>query len=145
MSKPIFVINGPNLNLLGKRRPEVYGSDTLVDVEANCTTLAQELGLTCAFHQSNHEGTLVDLIQRAREDACAIVINPGAYSHTSVAIHDALETFDGPIVEVHISNIHVREKFRHHSYVSRVASSILVGCGVQGYELAIRRVAALLG
>lgn len=128
----IFILNGPNLNLLGKREPEIYGHDTLADVETMCVKAAPE-GVSIDFRQSNHEGELVDWIQEAREAAAAIVINPAAYTHTSVAILDALSAFDGPVVEVHISDVHKREKFRHHSYVSLRADEVIVGRGVQGY------------
>jgi len=144
MTRTIFTLNGPNLNLLGKRQPEIYGSDTLADVAAACTALGAGLGLACDFRQSNHEGELVDWIHEAREKAAGIVINPAAYSHTSVAILDALNTFEGPVIEVHISNIHKREAFRHHSYVSLRADGVIAGCGVEGYELALRRMATLL-
>ena len=141
----VLILNGPNLNLLGQRQPEVYGHETLADVEAACATLAATLGLTLGCRQSNHEGALVDLIQTARTTAQGIVINPGAYSHTSVAILDALNTFDGPVLEVHISNIHRREAFRHHSYVSGRAEGVIAGFGTEGYLLALRRMATLLG
>jgi len=141
----VLILNGPNLNLLGQRQPEVYGHETLADVEAACATLAATLGLTLGCRQSNHEGALVDLIQTARTTAQGIVINPGAYSHTSVAILDALNTFDGPVLEVHISNIHKREAFRHHSYVSGRAEGVIAGFGTEGYLLALRRMATLLG
>ncbi len=144
MSKLIYILNGPNLNLLGKRQPEIYGSDTLKDVETACTAVAQSNGLTISLFQSNAEHTLIDLIHEARDKAAAIVINPAAYSHTSIAILDALNTFDGPVIEVHISNIHKREAFRHHSYVSHRADGVIAGCGTQGYELAITRIAQLL-
>lgn len=144
MAKTIHILNGPNLNLLGKRQPEIYGADTLADVEANCAALAGELGLETALFQSNHEGEIVDQIHRAREQAAGIVINAGAYTHTSVAILDALNTFEGPVIEVHISNIHAREAFRHHSYISARADGVIVGCGVEGYTLALRRLATLL-
>jgi 3-dehydroquinate dehydratase II len=144
VSRIVVVLNGPNLNLLGKREPHIYGSETLADVEANCRRLGGELGLAIEFHQSNREYELIDWIHTARGRAGAIVINPAAFTHTSVAILDALNAFEGPILEVHISNVHKREEFRHHSYVSGVASGIIVGCGVQGYELALRRVATLL-
>ena len=131
----ILVLNGPNLNLLGRRQPEIYGADTLADVEAR----ARALGLAeLTFRQSNHEGQLVDWIQEAREGQDGIVINPGAYSHTSVAILDALNAFDGRVVEVHISNIHRREAFRHHSFVSARADAVIAGLGVEGYMAAIR-------
>nr|WP_202501164.1 type II 3-dehydroquinate dehydratase [Streptomyces sp. SID5785] len=139
-----MVLNGPNLNLLGKRQPEIYGRDTLADVEALCVKAAAGRGATIDFRQSNHEGELVDWIHEARENHVGIVINPAAYSHTSVAILDALNTCDGmPVVEVHISNIHQREEFRHHSYVSLRADGVIAGCGVQGYAFGVERVAAL--
>lgn len=144
MSKHIYVLNGPNLNLLGTRQPEIYGADTLPDVEQNCAETAKDLGLTIAFHQSNAEHVLIDLIQSARSDAAGIIINPAAFSHTSVAILDALNMFEGPVIEVHISNIHKREAFRHHSYVSHRADGVIAGCGVQGYELALQRIAILI-
>lgn len=144
MARKVLILNGPNLNLLGQRQPEIYGAETLADVEAAAAALAAELGLAPAFRQSNHEGQLVDWIQEARGDAAAIVINPGAYSHTSVAILDALNAFEGTVIEVHISNIHKREAFRHHSYVSARADGVIAGCGTQGYLLALRRIAALL-
>lgn len=141
----VFVLNGPNLNLLGKRQPEIYGHETLADVERDCRALGADLGLDIAFHQSNHEGAIVDLVHQAREEAVGIVINPAAYTHTSVAILDALKTFEGPVIEVHISNVHQRERFRHHSYVSLRADGVIAGCGTQGYLLALRRVASLVG
>ncbi|MER5944448.1 type II 3-dehydroquinate dehydratase [Streptomyces sp. NPDC001904] len=143
-SAPIMVLNGPNLNLLGKRQPEIYGLDTLADIEALCVKAAAAQGATVDFRQSNHEGELVDWIHEARENHVGIVINPAAYSHTSVAILDALNTCDGmPVIEVHISNIHQREEFRHHSYVSHRADGVIAGCGVQGYVFGVERVAAL--
>ena len=144
MPKPIYILNGPNLNLLGQRQPEIYGKETLDDVAAACANLAEELGLTIRFLQSNHEGQLVDWIQEARGQGAGIVINPGAYSHTSIAILDALNAFDAPVIEVHVSNIHKREAFRHHSYVSLRADGVIAGCGTQGYGLALRRLAQLL-
>ena len=144
MSRIVFVLNGPNLNLLGKRQPEIYGHETLTDVEAACRAAGKELGLTIEFRQSNREYELIEWIHEARERAAAIVINPAAYTHTSVAILDALSAFEGPIIEVHISNIHKREPFRHRSFVSGVASGVLAGFGVQGYGLALQRVARLL-
>ncbi|MDO8985733.1 type II 3-dehydroquinate dehydratase [Cypionkella sp.] len=142
--KPIFVLNGPNLNLLGLRQPEIYGQETLADVVAGLSGLAVELGLTVECMQSNHEGQLVDWIQSARGVAAGIIINPGAYSHTSVAILDALNVFEGVVLEVHISNIHKREAFRHHSYVSGRAEGVIAGFGTEGYLLALRRMASLL-
>ena len=144
MSRLIFILNGPNLNLLGKREPHIYGSETLADVERDCRALADELRLEVRFHQSNREYEIIDWIHEAREIAGGIVINPGAFTHTSVAILDALNAFEPPIIEVHISNVHKREAFRHHSYVSTVASGVIVGCGTQGYQLALRRLARLL-
>lgn len=144
MPKPIFILNGPNLNLLGLRQPEIYGTQTLDGVAESCAALAEDLGLSVRFHQSNHEGQLVDWVQEARTAASGIIINPAAYSHTSVAILDALNTFDGPVIEVHISNIHKREAFRHHSFVSARADGVIAGCGVEGYLLALRRMANLL-
>lgn len=144
MAKQILILNGPNLNLLGTRQPEVYGSTTLADVERDCAALAEALGLDVRFAQSNHEGELVDLIQEARQSANGIIINPAAYSHTSVAILDALNMFDGPVLEVHISNIHKREEFRHHSFVSARADGVIAGCGVAGYQLALRHMANLI-
>ncbi|UFS66150.1 type II 3-dehydroquinate dehydratase [Paracoccus denitrificans] len=141
----VYVLNGPNLNLLGQRQPEIYGSTTLADVERDCKALGAELGLEIAFHQSNHEGAIIDLIHEARLKAQAIVINPAAFTHTSVAILDALNTFDGPVIEVHISNVHKRESFRHHSYVSLRAEGVIAGFGIHGYLLALRHAAKLVG
>lgn len=144
MPKLVTLLNGPNLNLLGLRQPEIYGRETLDDVAARVADLAEELGLRARALQSNHEGQLVDWIHEARGTSAAIIINPGAYSHTSVAILDALNAYDGPVVEVHISNIHKREPFRHHSYVSSRADGVIAGCGTEGYLLALRRIASLL-
>jgi 3-dehydroquinate dehydratase-2 len=143
MPNLVYVLNGPNLNLLGKRQPEIYGRETLADVERDCTALAGELGLEVRFLQSNWEGQIVDWVHEAREAAVGIVINPGAFTHTSVAILDALNAFEGTVIEVHISNVHKRERFRHHSYVSLRADGIIVGCGTQGYRLALRRIGEL--
>ncbi|MBJ3777271.1 type II 3-dehydroquinate dehydratase [Acuticoccus mangrovi] len=140
----VFIINGPNLNLLGKRQPEIYGRETLADVEAACHARATELGMTVRCHQSNAEHEIIELIHEGREAAAGIIINPGAFSHTSVAILDALNTFDAPVIEVHISNIHKREAFRHHSYVSTRADAVIAGCGTEGYLLALQRMATLL-
>ena len=142
MSRLISILNGPNLNLLGKRQPEIYGHDTLADVEQRCRGLLPD-GFNLILRQSNHEGQIVDWIHEAREDACGIVINPAAFTHTSVAILDALHTFEGPVVEVHISNVHKRESFRHHSYVSLRADGVIAGLGVEGYEAAVRRIVSL--
>ena len=144
MSKTVFLIHGPNLNLLGKREPHIYGHDTLDDVAARCTALTGAAGLALKTMQSNHEGQIIDWIHQAREEAAAIVINPGAFTHTSVAIFDALQAFEGLVFEVHISNVHKREAFRHHSYVSARADGVLAGFGVEGYELAMRRVISVL-
>ena len=144
MTGTIYVLNGPNLNLLGKRQPEIYGKETLADVEAVAVSQAKTHGLDVRFLQSNAEFQIIDWIHQAREDGAAIVINPGAFTHTSIAILDALNTFEGPVMEVHISNVHKREEFRHHSYVSLRADGIIVGCGTQGYLLAIDRVARLV-
>ncbi|WP_413207092.1 type II 3-dehydroquinate dehydratase [Rhodospirillum sp. A1_3_36] len=144
MTKCVYILNGPNLNLLGKRQPEIYGSETLADVEADCQVLAGELGVDIVFHQSNAEHQIIDWIHEAREKAQGIVINPAAFTHTSVAILDALNTFEGPVIEVHISNVHKREAFRHHSYVSLRADGVIAGCGPLGYQLGLRTVAARL-
>jgi 3-dehydroquinate dehydratase-2 len=143
--KTVFLINGPNLNLLGKREPELYGRETLADVEAAAAKTAAELGLKLVCRQTNREYEIVDWVQEARDKAAAIVINPGAYSHTSIAILDALNAFGGPVIEVHVSNIHKREEFRRHSFVSLRADAVIAGCGAQGYVLALQRVARLLG
>ena len=127
MTRTVYVLNGPNLNLLGLRQPDIYGRETLADVEAACRAAASGFGFEIRFHQSNREYELIDWIHEAREQACGIVINPAAFTHTSVAILDALKTFEGPILEVHISNVHQRESFRHHSYVSLVASGVIAG------------------
>ena len=144
MSRLIFVLNGPNLNLLGKRQPEIYGHDTLADVEASCRRVASDHNLDLRFHQSNREYEIIDWIHEAREIALGIVINPAAFTHTSIAILDALNAFDHPVLEVHISNVHKREPFRHHSYVSGRADGVVAGFGVQGYALAIQRLATLI-
>ncbi len=144
MSRLVFILNGPNLNLLGKRQPHIYGHETLADVEAACRTQATDLKLGLRFHQSNREYEIIDWIHEARDSAGGIVINPGAFTHTSVAILDALNAFDAPVFEVHISNVHKRESFRHHSYVSLRADGVIAGFGTQGYLLALRRLATLI-
>ena len=144
MTRLVYVLNGPNLNLLGWRQSETYGHETLADVERDCQALAAELGLGLRFHQSNREYEIIDWVHEAREDAGGIVINPAAFTHTSVAILDALNTFEGPVMEVHISNVHKLEEFRHHSYVSLRADGVIAGLGTQGYQLALRRVGHLL-
>jgi 3-dehydroquinate dehydratase II len=138
----VLVLNGPNLNLLGTRKPEIYGSATLVDVEKLCRDTANQLGLDLEFRQSNHEGQLIDWIHAAGAEVKAgnsigAVFNPGAFTHTSVALHDAIEAATLPVIELHISNVHQREEFRHHSYISPVARGIIVGFGMRGYVLAI--------
>ncbi|SMH44373.1 type II 3-dehydroquinate dehydratase [Maritimibacter sp. HL-12] len=144
MSNLIYILNGPNLNLLGKREPEIYGADTLEDIEAMSIEVGRGFGLAVRLMQSNYEGQLVDWIHEARNEAGGIIINPGAYSHTSVAILDALNAYEGPVLEVHVSNIHKRESFRHHSYVSLRAEGVIAGFGVDGYALAMRRMGTLL-
>ena len=134
----ILVINGPNLNLLGQRQPEIYGYDTLASIEEKCSALAKELGVSVRFGQSNHEGAIIDMIHEARTKSAALIINAGAYTHTSIAIHDALKTFEGYIIELHISNPHAREEFRHTSWISPVADAVMAGAGAYGYELATR-------
>ena len=140
----LLLVNGPNLNLLGTRQPEVYGSTTLAEIEAKVAAVAAESGLQVRSVQSNHEGELIDAIHAARADCAGIVINPAAYSHTSVAIADALRSVGLPVAEVHLSNIHAREEFRHHSYVSAVADMVVAGAGPLGYETAVRYLAGRL-
>jgi 3-dehydroquinate dehydratase II len=137
MSKPIYVLNGPNLNLLGVREPHIYGTTTLDQVKALCEARAAQHGRQIVFHQSNHEGQLVDWIQEARVEACAVIINPAAYSHTSIALLDALKAVELPVIELHLSNPASREDFRHHSYVSKAATGVIAGFGAAGYELAV--------
>ena len=137
MHDPIYILNGPNLNLLGERQPELYGHDTLDDVEARCQALAEQEGMSLVFRQSNHEGELVDWIQDARDESSGIIINAGAFTHTSVALHDALLAVEKPIIELHISNVFQREAFRHQSYLSKPATAVMCGFGVRGYELAM--------
>lgn len=138
MTISILIINGPNLNLLGTRQPEIYGSETLIDVEENCVKLGNELGAKVACMQSNHEGVIVDEIQAARGKQDAIIINAGAYTHTSIAIRDAFSGTQIPLYEVHISDIHAREAFRHNSYLSDIAKKVIIGHGTKGYEMALR-------
>ena len=146
----VLVLNGPNLNLLGTREPQVYGSATLADVEALCATACATHGLTLDFRQSNHEGQLVDWLHEAGRAQAAgqllgVVFNAGAYTHTSVALHDAIKGTGLRLIELHISNVHAREAFRHHSYISPVARAVMAGFGVQGYALAIAGLAELAG
>ena len=145
MAKPIYILNGPNLNLLGKREPEIYGSETLADVEQRARARGSALGLEIEFRQSNDEGELVNWIQEARTDGAGLIINAGAYTHTSVALLDALLATDVPCIEVHLSNIYQREDFRHHSYISKGAIGVICGFGVKGYELALEAIADLIG
>jgi len=146
MPNAIHVLNGPNLNLLGTREPELYGRATLADVEKLCRTTAERFGLAVEFRQSNHEGEIIDWIHRARADnAAGLIINPAGFTTTSVAILDALQTMAAPVIEVHITNIHARESFRRHSYVSRVARAVVCGFGTNGYALAIAGLAAMIG
>lgn len=145
MTNTIYVLNGPNLNLLGTREPELYGRATLANVEKLCQTTAQRFGLAVEFRQSNHEGEIVDWIQEAgAENAAGLVINPAGFTTTSVAILDALHTLAAPVIEVHITNIHAREPFRRHSYVSRVARAVICGFGTNGYALAITGLASMI-
>lgn len=137
----VLVLNGPNLNLLGTRQPDVYGSDTLADVEALCRRTADDLGLDLRFEQSNHEGVLIDQIHACRGKDAGIVLNAGAFTHTSVALMDAIQSAEVPVVEVHLSNIHAREPFRHTSYVAPVAVGQICGFGILGYALALRAIA----
>jgi 3-dehydroquinate dehydratase-2 len=144
MANTLLVLNGPNLNMLGTREPEVYGKDTLADVEAQCRAVADEHGLSLEFAQTNHEGQMIDWIHQARGRVAGIIINPAAWTHTSVALHDALIAAQVPVLEVHISNVHKRESFRHHSYVSLVAVGVIAGFGTHGYSLAVQHFAKLL-
>jgi 3-dehydroquinate dehydratase-2 len=144
MSKPVLILNGPNLNMLGTREPHIYGSTTLADVERMCQERARQCGLTISFRQSNSETQLVEWIQEAVNGADGIIINPAAYTHTSVAILDALSMVKAPIIELHISNPHKREPFRHHSYVTPAATALICGLGVNGYPLAVEAMAGLI-
>ena len=135
--KNIYILNGPNLNLLGNRQPEIYGTETLDDVEKLCSNACNS-GYAVKLLQSNHEGQLIDWIQEARDTTAGIIINPGAFTHTSIAILDALNTYDGTVVEIHISQVHKREEFRHHSFVSYRADAVIAGLGIEGYVAAVR-------
>lgn len=140
----VYILNGPNLNLLGTREPEIYGADTLADVEIRCAAKAKALGFGIEFRQTNLEGELVNWIHEARGKAAGIIINAGAYTHTSVALHDALKAVGLPAIEVHLSNVYKRESFRHHSYISPVAHGVICGFGVQSYELALDGMSGIL-
>jgi len=145
MTARLMILNGPNLNLLGVREPHIYGSTTLAAIKASCEELAKSTGARLSFHQSNHEGALVDLIQAAREEADAIIINPAGYSFTSIAIFDALKIFEGPIIEVHISNIHARDELHRHSILSGAVKAVICGLGPYGYIVAMQAAARLVG
>jgi 3-dehydroquinate dehydratase-2 len=145
MSKPIYVLNGPNLNLLGQREPHIYGHATLQDIEKLCEAKVATQGVKMVFRQTNHEGALIDWVQEARIAACALVLNPGGYGHTSVALHDALKALSIPVIECHLSNPAAREPFRHHSYVSPAASGVIAGFGPASYELAVEAALRLAG
>lgn len=144
MTLPVFILNGPNLNLLGRREPHIYGHTTLAQVQAMCAERAAAEGIAIDFRQTNHEGVLVDWIQEAMDTAAGIIINPAAYTHTSVAVLDALKNIKGPIIELHISNPHQREDFRHRSFVTPVATATIAGLGVDGYPIAVAAMAMLL-
>jgi 3-dehydroquinate dehydratase-2 len=144
MAKPVYVLNGPNLNMLGQREPAIYGAQTLADVERSTRDRASRLGLMVDFRQSNHEGVLVEWIQEARDKAAGIVINAGAYTHTSIALQDALAAAELPVIELHLSNVFRREGFRHHSYISAVAKGVICGFGAKGYEIALEAMADII-
>lgn len=141
--RPIFVLNGPNLNLLGAREPEIYGSDTLADIEAACVDRAKALGKTVVFRQTNSEGQLVDWLHEARDKACAVVLNAGAYTHTSIALHDAIKSLGIPVIETHLSNPASREPFRHVSTITGVAKGVISGFGPMSYVLAVEAAATV--
>ena len=143
MLKRLMILNGPNLNLLGVREPHIYGTTTLAQIRQNCEQTAARLGIELSFHQSNHEGELVDLIQTARQSADAIIINPAGYSFTSIAILDAIKAFEGPVLEVHISNIHARDEYHRHSKISSVATGVICGLGPYGYIAAMHALAEM--
>jgi 3-dehydroquinate dehydratase-2 len=144
MSKPIYILNGPNLNLLGTREPEIYGRMTLADVKSMCKERAKSRGLKIFFEQSNNETQIIDWVHQAIDDADGIIINPAAFTHTSVAILDALKNVPAPIIELHISNTHQREPFRHHSYVTQAATGLILGFGINGYMMAVDAMANML-
>jgi 3-dehydroquinate dehydratase-2 len=138
MTRTVFVLNGPNLNMLGKREPGIYGGKTLADIEADCKEAGTELGITVDFRQTNHEGVLVDWLHEANDRAEAICINPGAYGHTSIALHDAIRAISKPVIELHLSNIHAREEFRHKTWTAPAVKGIICGFGAHSYILALR-------
>ncbi len=143
-AKPVFVLNGPTLNLLGTREPEIYGTTTLDDINAMTAARAKTHGLSVDFRQTNREGELVDWLIEARERACGVILNGGAYTHTSIALYDAIKAIKVPVIEVHLSNPYAREPFRHHSYVSHAATGVICGLRAQGYEFAVDGIAALV-
>ena len=143
-ARTLLLLNGPNLNLLGTREPEIYGRETLEDVQFLAQSTAKELGFELKALQSNHEGVLLDAIHESRTTAAGIIINPGAFTHTSIALADAISGVSLPTIEVHISNVHRREEFRHHSFISPVAASIIIGAGINGYKLAVEQLAHIL-
>ncbi|RYE31364.1 MAG: 3-dehydroquinate dehydratase [Hyphomicrobiales bacterium] len=143
-SRRLYILNGPNLNLLGQREPHIYGSTTLAEIKERCEAKADPLGFSVDFRQTNYEGELVESVHQARLDGCGIIINPAGYTFTSVALLDALKMFDGPKIELHISNVHARESIYHNSLVSRTATGIIIGMGAAGYELAIQAMAGLV-
>lgn len=143
MPLPVFVLNGPNLNRLGLREPAIYGSTTLADIETMCRETGGRLGLDIVFRQSNHEGVLVDWLHEAADAASGVVLNAGAYTHTSIALHDAIRAIGVPVIEVHLSNVHAREPFRHHSTLSAAAKGVILGFGARSYTLALHALADL--
>jgi 3-dehydroquinate dehydratase-2 len=145
MTARLTILNGPNMNMLGVREPHIYGTTTLAAVEASCREFADFAGLSLAFHQSNHEGALVDMVHAARQGADALIINPAGYSFTSVALFDALKTFEGPVVEVHMSNIHARDELHRHSILSAAVRAVICGMGAYGYIVAMQAAAQMLG
>ena len=144
VARPVHILNGPNLNLLGSREPEIYGTSTLADIERMCAARLGEYDLKLNFEQSNDEGALVDMVQAARTAACGLILNAGAYTHTSIALHDALQALEIPAIEVHLSNIFAREPFRHHSYISPTVQGVICGLGPKGYLLAVDAIATLI-
>jgi 3-dehydroquinate dehydratase II len=144
MTRTVFVLNGPNLNMLGKREPGIYGGKTLADIEADCKTTGSQLGLTVEFRQTNHEGVLVDWLHEANDRADAVCINPGAYGHTSIALHDAIRAISTPVIELHLSNIHAREEFRHKTWTAPAVKGIICGFGAHSYILALHAAKELI-